>query len=268
MSKSSRGRRNKKRGFEAASTLIWGRTTARRRSKIRYSPFAIRYSLLFLLIVAVVAALWLSLDDRFYVFHADVTGAACASSEEVFRASGLLGLHALWVRPDEVEARILAELPGIESAQVACGFLDEECAIAVVERQPRMMWDEDERSWWIDADGVVFPAPGTIPEGWLIQGPLPREEDGRLDERVRVALAELWSLGADVPQPLYYAPGRGLIFNDERGCRVILGQGTGMAERWQVLELLAADLEVRGLTPRFVDARFADAPYYSLTNEW
>lgn len=268
MSKSSRGRRNKKRGFEAASALVLGRTRVRRRSKIRYSPFAIRYSLLLLLIVVVAVALWLALDDRFYVYHADVTGAARVAPEEVFRASGLLGLHAMWVRPAEVEARILAELPGIESAQVVCGLLDEECAIAVVERQPRMMWDEDGRSWWIDADGVVFPAPGTIPEGWLIQGPLPREEDGRLDERARVALAELWSLGADAPQPLYYAPGRGLTFTDERGYRVILGQGPGMAERWQVLELLAADLEARGLTPRFVDARFPDAPYYSLTNDW
>ena len=32
--------------------------------------------------------------------------------------------------------------------------------------------------------------------------------------------------------------------------------------------LLAASLEARGLTPRFVDVRFPDAPYYSETNEW
>jgi hypothetical protein len=41
-----------------------------------------------------------------------------------------------------------------------------------------------------------------------------------------------------------------------------------MARRMQVLGGLVADLEARGLTPRFVDVRFADAPYYSLINDW
>ena len=68
--------------------------------------------------------------------------------------------------------------------------------------------------------------------------------------------------------PFTYVPGRGLVFTDERGWRVIVGQGPGMATRLQVLEWLAADLEARGLTPRFVDVRFSDAPYYSLTNDW
>ncbi len=291
MSKSSRGRRNKKRGFEVSSALVLDRARPRRQKSsrsqfgaIRHSLFAIRpdrsgrHLLLLLLLVVIVGGLWLALDNRFYVYHADVTGAIRVSPNEVFRASGLLGLHALWVRPAAVEARILAELPGLESARVDCGVLDEECTIAVVERQPRVTWDEDGKLWWIDADGVIFPAsPPFIPpnegergreaEGWLVHGPLPRDGDGRLDERVRAALSELWSAGADVSR-LLYVPDRGLTFTDERGWRIILGQGPGMAERWRALELLTGDLEVRGLTPRFVDVRFFDAPYYSLTNEW
>jgi hypothetical protein len=35
-----------------------------------------------------------------------------------------------------------------------------------------------------------------------------------------------------------------------------------------VLEAIAADLEGRGIKPKFVDVRFPEAPYYSLTNEW
>ena len=84
---------------------------------------------------------------------------------------------------------------------------------------------------------------------------------------MRIALSELWVIGVNV-SPLYYVPERGLTFADQRGWRVILGQGPGIARRLQVLEALVADLEARGLTPRFVDVRFADAPYYSLVNEW
>jgi cell division septal protein FtsQ len=150
--------------------------------------------------------------------------------------------------------------------------LSAECNIAVVERQQRVVWDENGRLWWIDAEGVIFSAqPPRLAEGsegWLVQGPLPRDKNGRLDKRASVALNELWEAGANISPLLQYVPGRGFVLTDERGWRVIVGQGSGMAKRLRVLEWLAADLETRGLTPRFVDVRFPDAPYYSLTNDW
>jgi hypothetical protein len=286
MTKSKRQQRKKKkkRRFEAASTLVLGRTRVRRPSKTRHSPFAIRYSplairnsLLLLLSVAAIGSLWLTLDDRFYVYHANVVGADRVSPTEVFQASGLPGLHILWARSAEIEARILAALPPIESARVVCK-LPAACTITIAERQPEVTWDEDGQLWWIDAEGIIFPAsPSFIPpngeeregtEEWLVRGPLPRDEDGRLDERVHVALTELWTAGTNMSPSLSYVPEWGLVFTDERGWPVIVGQGPGMAERLRVLEYLAADLEARGLTPQFVDVRFPDAPYYSLTNDW
>ncbi len=278
MTKSSKqGRRKKKRRFETAGTLILGRARVGRSSKIRNSRFAIRHLLILSLVTMVAGALWLALDDRFYVYHANVVGAVRVSPDEVFRTSGLPGLHILWARSAEIEARVLTALPTLERARAVCGLQQPasgtglpaaSCTITVVERQPRVMWDEDGQLWWIDDAGVIFSAQGTLSEGWLVRGPLPRDDDGRLDERVRIGLAELWTSGADVSPPFTYVPGRGLVFTDERGWRVIVGQGPGMAVRLQVLEWLAADLEARGLTPRFVDVRFSDAPYYSLTNDW
>lgn len=288
MTKSQKGQRRKKkkkRQFETASALVLGRTRVRRPSKTRrsssatrHSLFAIRNPLLLLLVMVVVGTLWLTLDDRFYVHHANVVGAGRVSPNEIFRASGLPGLHILWARPTEIEARILATLPPVESTRVVCK-LPAVCTITITERQPEVTWDEDGQLWWIDAEGIIFPAsPPFIPpkvgggrggaEGWLVRGPLPRDEDGRLDERVHVALTELRTAGANVSSSLSHVPGRGLVLTDERGWRVIVGQGAGMAERLRVLECLAADLEARGLTPRFVDVRFPDAPYYSLTNDW
>ncbi|MFQ6100590.1 MAG: cell division protein FtsQ/DivIB [Anaerolineae bacterium] len=282
MAKSQRRRRKKKRRFETAGTLVLGRVGQAQQSS-RSLLRRLRGVLLVLLIVVVAGALWLTLDDRFYIYHAEVVGTVRVSPDEVLRASGLLGLHILWVRSAEVEARVLAALPSLESARVICGLrpptssagLLAECTIAVVERRPRMVWNDDGQLWWIDADGVIFPVPPSFPpiggeevgEGWLVRGPLPRDEDGRLHEPVRIALAELWAVGADM-SPLLYVPDRGLVFTDQRGWRVIVGQGPGMAERWRVLEWLTTDLEARGLTPRFVDVRFSDAPYYSLTSDW
>ncbi|NIW85779.1 MAG: FtsQ-type POTRA domain-containing protein [Gammaproteobacteria bacterium] len=276
MRKSRKRRRRKTQRFETAGTLVLGRALIGRASSAPGSLLRwLRGALLSALIVVAAGALWLAFDDRFYVYRADVVGAVRVSPDEVFRASGLPGLHVLWARPAEIEARLLAALPSLEGAQVSCA-LPARCKIAVVERQPRVLWDEDGQLWWIDAAGVIFPADvaaGSTAqemrrEGWLVRGPLPRDGDRLLDERVRVALEELWTAGANLPSVLYYVPSRGLVFTDERGWRIVIGRGPGMERRLQVLEWLVADLEARGLTPRFVDVRFAGAPYYSLTNDW
>jgi hypothetical protein len=268
MTKSNKKQQKKKRHFEAATALVWGRAPARRRPAAS-SVWSLRlHSVLLLLAGAlIVGALWLAIDERFYVYHADVVGAVRVSHDEIFQASGLAGLHILWARPAEIEKRILDALPTVESAQVKCS-LPAKCAIVIVERQPRMMWDENGLLWWVDVDGVIFHAQGALSGGWTIRGPLPRDEEGRLDEHVRVALAELWATGEDVASEFEYVPERGLVFTDERGWRVILGQRPGMAQRLQVLERLTADLEARGVTPQFVDVRFADAPYYSTADDW
>jgi cell division protein FtsQ len=264
----SRQQRKKKGRFETAGALALGR------ARIERAPAALgstwrwaRFVLVSALVVSVAATLWVGLDDRFYVYRAEVTGVVHVSPEDVFQASGLKGLHILWARPTEIEARILAALPNLESVDVTCA-LPARCAIAVVERQPKTMWDEDGQLWWVDAEGVIFPAGEALAEGWLVRGPLPRDENGRLDERVRVALAELWAGGADVAPVLQYVPSRGLLLTDARGWRVFIGQGPGTSERLRVLVWLAADLQARGIVPRFVDVRFPDAPYYSLVNDW
>jgi hypothetical protein len=232
----------------------------------------------FILAVAVAAgglALWLTLDARFYVYGAEIAGARHVSPEKVFEASELMGLHILWARPAAIEARILDGLPSLESVEVICS-LPSNCSIAVVERQPRVLWNEGGELWWIDGEGAVFPvqdgATGleTVNEGagrWLVTGPLPRNDEGSLDEQVRVALIELWTSGGEVPTDFDYTAVHGLSFVDEHGWRVMMGQGSGMGERLRILELVTAHLESGGVAPGFVDVRFPKAPYYSMMGD-
>jgi cell division septal protein FtsQ len=223
--------------------------------------------LLVVVVVGVGVVVWGLLDDRFYVYKADVVGAVRVSQEQVFWASDLPGLHVLWVNADQVEAQILAELPSLESAEVVCQ-LPSNCTITVAERQPRMIWNDSGQLWGVDADGIIFPAEEAFTEAWVVRGPLPKGEDDLLAEPARVALAELWASGVEIAPELVYVPSRGFMIIDSRGWRVIVGQGAGMKERLGVLETVAADLEARGISPKFVDVRFPEAPYYSLTNEW
>ncbi|HDD24580.1 MAG TPA: FtsQ-type POTRA domain-containing protein [Chloroflexi bacterium] len=254
------------RRFEAVGVLplLRGRhSTPRRRAAVSRQAARLRRAGLVLALVLVLLVAWVGLDDRFYVFDAEVIGAERVSAKEVFRVSGLTGWHVLWVRPAEVEARILAALPSLKAARVKCR-LPATCTIEVKERQPRVMWNENDVWWWVDESGVVMHAQGALPEGWVVYGPLPRDAEGRLDERVRVALEELSVLGMSSTTVFTYVPGRGLVFTNAEGWRVVLGEGAGMADRLAVLEPLTAHLKAEGITPRFVDVRFVEAPYYSV----
>lgn len=261
--KSTRRQRTTRRKFETAGTLVISRKRVQALPRLRW----LWRALVVLVVVIVALALWVLLDDRFYVYSADVEGTVRVSPREVFRASDLPGLHVLWVKPGEIEAQILAALPSLESAEVACR-LPSNCTIAVVERQPRMVWSDGGQLWGVDADGVIFLAEEAFTEAWVVRGPLPQDEDGLLAEPARVALAELWASGIEMSPELTYMPSRGFVITDRRGWRVVVGQGAGMDARLEALEIVAAHLEAREVTPKFVDVRFLEAPYYSLTNEW
>ena len=221
-------------------------------------------------VVVGAVALWLTVDSRFYVYEAQIEGTRRLSSEQVFDASGLRGLHILWARPATIESQILESLPSLESVEASCQ-LPAECSIAVVERRPRVLWDESGHLYWIDDQGAVFDAQDAAGAGdlaetsgqWSVTGPLPLEEDGNLDPQVRVALEELWESERDLPGVFQYSPDQGLSFVDENGWRVVVGEGSGMARRLQVLDGIVDHLRAAQVTPRFVDVRFPDAPYFA-----
>lgn len=277
-------KRNKKertwQQFERAGMLILGQTHARRPSlALRQLQQVLRQVLPWIIgafIIVGAAASWLTLDDRFYIYQAEVKGAQILSQEEIVQASGLKGLHILWARPSRVEAKLLNLLPTVKSAAVNCK-LSAICTIRVVERQPLVTWKDEGKSWWIDAEGFIFPVESVEDEEWrmengrwVIYGPLQRDDDekGQLSEDLCAAISELELVRAEMPSELEYTPGRGLMFIDEKGWRVILGEGPGMTERILAWKHLKGYLEARNLEPRFVDVRFPNAPYYSMVNEW
>lgn len=266
-------KRSKKRHYEQGGSVVLSQI------RLGQAPISLRKSrwlhiglwvAVALAIVAGALALWLSWDTRFYIYDADIVGTRQLAPEELFEASGLNGLHILWARSGVIESQLLEAFPSLESVTVSCN-LPSDCQIAVVERQPRVLWSNQDEQWWIDEEGAIFDVQdegGAAHEGagrWLVRGPLPRANDGSLDERVRVALAELWASGADIPTEFDYEPGRGLSFVDRRGWQIIVGQGSGMEERLAALEQLTAHLESSGITPAIVDVRFPQAPYYSRT---
>jgi hypothetical protein len=210
--------------------------------------------------------LWFAFSPQFYVTSAQVVGAQRVPPQAIFAASGLQRLHILWANPRAAERRILENIPSIERARVSCQ-LPARCVIAVTEREVMAAWEQGGVYYWVDRAGGAFPAAGPLEGEWRVSGPIPTDKRGLVVQDVLVGLEELERLGVR-PGPILYRPGRGLVLEDPAGWRVVVGQGTGMARRLQVYMKIRAHLVAKGITPRFVDVRFPDAPYYSVTNDW
>ncbi|MBC7225919.1 MAG: FtsQ-type POTRA domain-containing protein [Thermoflexales bacterium] len=257
-----RGSRRRRQGFRQSVPLVIGGRVAQPRAAAR--PAAVLGVVGGLALLGLV--LWFAFSPQFYVTEAQVVGAQRVPAEAIFAASGLQRLHILWASPRAAEARILETIPSIERVRVSCR-LPARCVIAVTEREPVAAWDQGGTYYWVDRAGGAFPGPGPLEGRWQVSGPLPTDEKGLVARDVLVGLGELERLGIR-PGRILYRPGRGLVLEDPAGWRVVLGQGTGMARRLQVYLKIRAHLLEKGITPKFVDVRFPDAPYYSATNEW
>ncbi|TET52138.1 MAG: hypothetical protein E3J64_05715 [Anaerolineales bacterium] len=243
--------------------LVDRSAVARARARVRGRT---RRPLLLLLVLVLVGAAWVALSDGFYVYGAETVGAQRLAGDDLLLASGLVGKHTLTIRPRSVEAGLLAALPTLKSVEVSCR-IPASCTIVVEEREPVAVWEEGGVSYWIDEEGMIFPFEGMRLGHLFFTGPLPRGEDGRVDEGIHGVVMELVAGGIDSDVVFRYDAARGFVMTDSRGWQVVLGSGPGMAEKLAVLEGIVDSLEARGLTPRFVDVRFPSAPYYSLNGD-
>jgi len=256
-----RGSRRRQNFRQSVPLVIGGRTTA---WPTPTRPAAMLGSMGGIALLGLV--LWFAFSPPFFITSAQVVGAQRVPPQAVFAASGLERLHILWANPRTAERRILENIPSIERARVSCQ-LPARCVIAVTEREVMVAWEQGGVYYWVDRAGGAFPAAGPLEGKWRVSGPIPTDKRGLVVQDVLVGLEELERLGVR-PGPVLYRPGRGLVLEDPAGWRVVVGQGTGMARRLQVYMKIRAHLVAKGITPRFVDVRFPDAPYYSVTNDW
>ncbi len=223
-----------------------------------------------LLGVLLALALWLWLDNRWYLMGTDlhIEGATTAeTAQEVALASDLLGWHGLWLRPAQAEAHILQQIPAVSTADVSCHRYPAACVVQIVEREPVLVWQTGQATYGVDAEGEFFPLrhpPGTLP---VIQGALPQGTTAKIPAAILDGAQSLRDRSPDITT-LGYLPQRGLVWVDPQGRRVAFGTGKEMATRWQVYRALIANLDARGVFPQTVDVQFPAAPTYSLGLAW
>lgn len=179
-----------------------------------------------------------------------------------------LGEPAATVDPQAVRELLLATFPALAEAQVGLDWKGR-LTVTVTERQPVLAWAFQGARWWVDPEGVLFPALGAEPLPEVQVGDLPpglRQENG-IWHLPKTLVQALQVLAAYVPQgqPLVYDARYGLGWEAPEGWRVFVGrQPTHMAARMRLYWALREHLRARGLRPAIIDLSSLDAPYYRM----
>jgi cell division protein FtsQ len=224
--------------------------------------------------------------NTFKVSAINLQGAHRLEPESILSQIELGGTSIITIKPEEIETRIVTSFPGLREVHVSIG-LPATVTVQVVERQPLVLWEQADQSYWIDVEGVMFPVRGeTIvplkvgatsypPAGLSLQEQdsgdegetSPIMDQPNLPTTTPEFVQGILSINEYVPQgsQLQYDPQFGLGWQDPRGWLVYFGRDTQnielkLAEYQTIVETLQKD----NLIPSLISLEFLHAPFYKL----
>ncbi len=217
-----------------------------------------------LLVVAGWLLYWFSSADVFYIRHLKLEGNWRVPEAELLTMSGLDGVSIFWADSRAAE-RALETLPDVASAQVQCS-LPARCVVRVRERPALLVWRQGDAQIWVGADGVALPARGDLPNALVLDAveSTALKPGDRLPPTLIAAVRELERLQPDV-RVYQFSDRFGISYYNDFGWPVRLGHSGEIAAKLDLVYTLANYLVAQGITPKYLDVRFLEAPYYG---EW
>jgi hypothetical protein len=233
-------------------------------------------SIFFVILLGVALYILLS-QPYFRVPNATVLGNNRLTREEIETASGTLGQSIFTVQPDEVEARLRMSFPELLSVQVDV-YLPNHVYVTMTEREPVILWQQDEGYTWIDATGVAFRprgiVTGLVPVKGLVippPGPAPLNDPLSPTPYMQQELVDsILLLAPHVPADTTMVFDRtfGLGWTDTRGWKAFFGTtAKDMPLKIRVYQSLVDSLLNRGISPTMVNVMYPDAPFYRAVPE-
>ena len=201
---------------------------------------------------------------------------------------GTFGKSVFSLNPSELKNSLQQSFPELSKISVRVN-LPASVNVVVTERQPVISWRQDDREYWVDAEGISFTPRGTLDKP-LVQveghGTLPGTNSAttpsdqvslppgitttmttpspslRLSPDLVNAILEL---GSKMPADtlLVYDSEHGLGWNDPGGWDVFFGsEDEDMPMKLAVYQALVDKLQNEGIQPAMISVEYVHAPYY------
>ena len=232
--------------------------------------------------------------STFKVSAINLEGAERLSGETILSQVHLEGLAIMKIQPDEIEAQIAERFPSLSAVRVTTG-LPANLTVRITERQPVVLWEQNDQSLWIDSEGVLFPIRGeadvpltviaasdppgvTTPEEIVEENQESNETDVISYDPEALAqntfprttpefVQGVLMLNQYLPEntALQYDPEFGLGWQDPAGWLVYFGKDIKDIEP-KLIEYqgIVAMMEEIKLTPSLISLEFMHAPFYRL----
>jgi len=237
--------------------------TQRRLRRIRWR----RIGVVLGIVALVAAAVALYLSPLLRVQDVQVVGTASVDAGQVAELAGLSGHSMLNLPKGEAEARIEA-LPLVRAVAIERHW-PQTVRIQVMERLPWGYWRLSDKTYVVDAEGVVLPGVQPASGAPVINdlgGPVNLVPGDRVDVDA-VALAQ--SMLQRVPQTLAlgitgleYTPQSGLSLITEAGYRVVLGDSQNADYKLAVWQAVEKQMGREAMSGHVLDLRFEDRPSF------
>ncbi|MBN1453725.1 MAG: FtsQ-type POTRA domain-containing protein [Anaerolineales bacterium] len=227
---------------------------------------------------------------EFRVTTAQVIGNQRISADEINGVLDLNGYPVFMLVPDQIEMRVLRNYPELASVDVTIS-LPNVVTVNVAERQPVILWQQDDGYTWIDETGTAFRPRGEAPGLIVVQAlsappalstPVPASLDTDETEQAPVSVPDedlltpapfismetvkaLIALAPHVPPgtPILYDPTTGLSWADGRGWQAVFGlSGEDTEIKVLVYRAMVDWLAQRGIRPILINVAYPSAPFY------
>ena len=228
----------------------------------------------FLAILLSVALYLMWTSPYFMISAPQVSGNHYVTSDEIIETLGMNGTTIFLLKPEKLGHELLLAHPSLKAVEITVS-LPNVVSVAVTERQPVLIWQQDGKTAWIDEEGVAFLANGQT-EGLIVVNALGRPLAPAMDESTRNmwappayldpgVVAALRALVPYVPQgaSITYDPNVGLGWKDPRGWTVELGDMTeDFGLKLRLYETISNWVVANNIRPVLINVVYPHAPYY------
>ena len=228
----------------------------------------------FIVVLLSIALYMMWTAPYFLVVTPQVSGSTYLANEEIIETLDLSGTPIFLLQPEDLEHELMLAHPILKTVDISVS-LPNVVRVAVTERQPVLIWQQNGKMAWIDDEGVAFQSKGQT-EGLIIVNALGTPPAPAMDAENRNpwappayldpnVVAALRALVPYVPQgaDITYNPQVGLGWRDSRGWMVELGDMTeDFGLKLRLYETISNWLVANNIQPVLVNVAYPHAPYY------
>ncbi len=243
-------------------------------------------------LLALIAVVSFASVSTFKVSTINLKGAERLAGDAILSQIHLEGVAIIKIQPEEIEAQISERFPSLSAVGVSVG-LPANLTINVTERQPQILWQQNNRALWIDTEGIMFPIRGEAevpltvfatsdPPGVISPIKEAKESEAPAEIRFDPELMAAQSvypqtttefvrgvllLGQYLPEntALQYDPQFGLGWQDPSGWLVYFGKDIKDIEnKLAEYQAIIVEMQEKNLTPALISLEFMHAPFYRL----